>query len=304
MPQLHTDSRNLYDLFYSIRRKINEISASYWKDLEIYNWLNQGQQYIARKTLCLEKEVAVTTTEGTREYNLRTTTNPFSDIIDISESGVNYDINGSTTNNQELDYYPIWKLNKNFPGWRGVSNSIPQYYYYKKAQKAIGIYPEPNSSNAGAYLHINGYHFPKVLNAGTAAAGSATTLTLATGSATVPYPSPENDYYNDLYIEIYQGTGAGEMSKITDYVGSTRVCTVSFTATIDTTSVYGMIPQIPNEMHYLIELYGLWKALEKGGSRKVLANEYRNEFFQGLSLAIDETIDERDEVLIKDTYRG
>ena len=249
----------------------------------------------------MEKEVAITTVEGQREYDLRT--NSFADIIDISEAGVNFDVNGDASNNRELIYKPIWALNKEFSGWRGVSNSIPQYYYYRKGKKTIGLYPEPNSSNEGAYLHVNGYHFPKVLNAGTAAAGSATSLTLATGSSTVPYPSPENDYYNNLYIEIYSGTGAGEKSKITDYVGATRVCTVSFTATIDTTSVYGMVPEVNPEAHYLMELFAIAKAFEKGGSRTQLANNYMKQFYEGLGLFIGETIEENDELLMKDSYR-
>ena len=303
MPQRHSDSQNLYELFYSIRRKLNEVSASYWTDLEIYGWLNQAQQFIARKSKCLEKEVAVTTSEGVREYDLRTTTNSFADIIDISESGVNYDLNGSTSRNQPLDYTKISILNKKTPGWRSVSNSIPQKYYYKKASKTIGLYPEPNSSNAGLYLHVNGYYFPKILIAGTASSGSTTTLVMAEGSATVPYPSTTDDYYNGLYVEIYSGTGAGQRLKITDYVASTRTLTFATATSPDATSVFGFVPEISNESHYLMELYGLWKAYGKGGSRVTLANNYKAEFFEGLGMFIGETLEEDNEELIKETYR-
>lgn len=303
MPQRHSISKNLYEMFYQVRLKLLETTASRWTDLEIYNWLNQGQQYIARKSKCLEKEVAVTTTEGTREYDLKTTTNPFADIMDISESGVNYDVNASTSNNQTLTYKPIWELNKEFPGWRGVSNSIPQHYYYKKAQKTIGLYPEPNAANAGLYLHVNGYHLPKILNAGTAAAGTTTTLTLATGSATVPSPSITNDYYNGLYVEIYSGTGAGQKLLITDYVGSTRKITFATATTPSTDSVYGMVPEIPETATYLMELFALWHAYQKGGSRSTLAKSYKQDFFEGLELFMDETLEENEEELVKDTYR-
>lgn len=303
MPQLHTDIRNFYELFYTVRRRLSEVSASRWTDLEIYNWLNQAQQYIARKAKCLEKEVAVTTSEGIREYDLRTTTNDFSDIIDISESGVNYDINGSTSNNQSLEYTTIAQLNKESPGWRGVSNSIPQQYYYKKAVKTIGLYPEPNSSNAGAYLHVNGYYFPKILIAGTASSGSTTTLVMAAGSSTVPYPNPDDDYYNDLYLEIYSGTGTGQRLKITDYTASSRTLTFAIATAPDSTSVFGLVPEINPEAHYLMEIYALWKAFAKGGSRTTLANNYRAEFFSGLALFIGEGIEADSELLIKDTYR-
>lgn len=299
--QRHTISRNLYEMFYSVRSKLLETSSSRWLDLEIYGWLNEGQQLIARKSKCLEKEVAVTTTEGTREYDLRTTTNPFADIIDISEAGVNYDVNADTASNRDLIYKSIPSLNREFQGWRGVSNSIPQYYYYKKASKTIGLYPEPDDSNDGLYLHVNGYYLPKILNAGTAKAGTTTTLTLADGSSTVPYSSTTADYYNNLYIEIYGGTGAGESAKITDYDGAGK-CTVDFSTTPDTTSVYGMVPEIPEDACYLMVLYAMWQALEKGGSRTVLAKEYKQDFWNGLGLFMDETNEDNEEI-IKDSYR-
>jgi len=303
MPQRHSISKNLYEMFYNVRLKLLETTASFWTDLEIYDFLNEGQQYVSRKAKCLEKEVDVTTTEGTREYDLKTTTNSFSDIIDISESGVNFDANGSTSNNRELTYYPIWKLNRDFPGWRGVSNSIPQYYYFKKSSKTIGLYPEPNSSNAGSYLHVNGYHLPKILHAGTAEAGTTTTLTLAEGSSTVPYPSLTDDYYNGLYVEIYSGTGAGQKLLITDYTASTRKITFATATSPSTDSVYGMVPEIPETACYLMELYALWKLYEKGGSRTQLAMKYRQEFLDSLGLFMTETIEEDDEEFVKESYR-
>src|SRR3990167_9973335 len=300
----HSQSSNLYEQMQEVREALLEITASRWADLEIYNKLNQAQLNIVRKSLCLEKEIAITTSTGTREYDLRTTTNDFSDIIDISESGVNYDANGSTTNNRELTHKSIWELNKEFSGWRGVANSIPQHYYYRKHSKTIGIYPEPNSSNAGAYLHINGYYKPKILIAGTASSGSTTTLIMPAGSATVPYPSVTDDYYNNLYMEIYSGTGAGQKLKITDYTGSSRTLTFATATAPDSTSIFGSIPEIPEEAQYLMPLYALWKLLGKGGSRVSLANNYGQQYIAGLRDFIGETTEESGEALVKDSYRA
>lgn len=299
MPQLHDAGVNFYSQFYEVRRKLNEITASYWTDLEIYSWLNQGQLHIARKSKCLKKTVTVTTVSGTQEYDLKD--NSFADIMDISEDGV-YFYQGGTTYNK-LDYTTKWKLDRGSSGWRSVGSSTPTEFYYDKASKTIGLYPKPNSSNAGAYLFVGGYYKPAALNAGLAAAGSGTTLTLATGSSTVPYPNPANDYYNGLYMEIYAGTGAGDKAEITDYVGSTRVCTVNFTSTPDITSVYGMLPQIPEEAHYLMPLYAFAKAYEKGGSRTTLANNYWAQYNDGLLMFIGETLEEEDEELIRESYR-
>ena len=47
-----------------------------------------------------------------------------------------------------------------------------------------------------------------------------------------------DDYFNGATMWITTGTGNGEAALITDYVGSTRTATVSFTTTPDTTSYY------------------------------------------------------------------
>ena len=300
MSILHSQATNLYEQLQEVRETLQEASASRWADHEIYNKLNQGQLHIANKSLCLDKEVTVTTTSGTREYNLKTTTNDFSDIINISQAGVNYKINGTTY--LPLIYKTKQDLNKEYPNWQGQSSGIPQYYYYNKASKTIGLHPKPNASNAGAYLNINGYHKPKVLIAGTASSGSVTTLVMPQGSATVPYPKTSDDYYNSLYMEIYSGTGAGQKLLITDYVASSRTLTFATATAPDSTSIFGFCPEIPEEAQYLMPLYALWHTLNKGGSRVSLANNYRQEYIAGLSEFISETLEESNEVITRDSY--
>lgn len=296
----HSTATNLYEQAQEVRDTLQEASASRWTDHEIYSKLNEAQLHIVRKSLCLKKEVTVTTTEGTREYNLRTTTNDFSDIINISDDGVFFYVNGSTY--LPLTFKTKGQLNKEYPNWQGQSSGIPQFYYYNKATKTIGLHPKPNSSNAGAYLFINGYYKPKVLIAGTASSGSTTTLVMPAGSATVSYPSVSNDYYNSLYLEIYSGTGAGQKLLITDYVASTRTLTFATATAPDSTSVFGFCPEINEEAQYLMPLFALWKLLAKGGSRVNLANNYRQEYIAGLSEFIGESLDENDEVLQRDSY--
>ena len=77
-------------------------------------------------------------------------------------------------------------------------------------------------------------------NTGTAQAGSiGTTIKLAaTASAT-------DDIYNNMTVFISSGTGSGQIKTITDYVGSTKVATVStWTTTPDNTSVYEVMPAV------------------------------------------------------------
>lgn len=76
---------------------------------------------------------------------------------------------------------------------------------------------------------------------GTAASGTSTTIVLEASHG----HSADDDYYNNLIIEIVDGTGIGQSKTITDYTGSTRTCTVStWTTNPDNTSVY--------------EIYGGW----------------------------------------------
>jgi hypothetical protein len=72
---------------------------------------------------------------------------------------------------------------------------------------------------------------------GYARAATSNTITLAASASTY------NDRYNGQEIEILAGTGVGQIRTISDYVGSTRVATVSTSwSTIpDTTSQYGVI---------------------------------------------------------------
>ena len=77
-------------------------------------------------------------------------------------------------------------------------------------------------------------------NTGTAQAGStSTTINLAaTASAT-------DDIYNSMTVYISSGTGSGQIKVITDYVGSTKIATVSaWTTTPDNTSVYEVMPAV------------------------------------------------------------
>lgn len=75
---------------------------------------------------------------------------------------------------------------------------------------------------------------------GNAVAGAASAITLAAGDSAV------NDAYNNLTIKITGGTGVGQSRVISDYVGATKVATVSeaWTTPPDVTSVYSIDAQV------------------------------------------------------------
>ncbi len=77
----------------------------------------------------------------------------------------------------------------------------------------------------------------KAVRSNTATAGAATTITLDASASAV------NDFYINNIIAITGGTGAGQSRFITDYVGSTKVATVSTWATNpDNTSTFSIFP--------------------------------------------------------------
>lgn len=282
-----------------VRKTIGESSASFWSDLEIYNKLNQGQKDIAIKSRCLKKEVTVTTTASTQEYDLKD--NSFSDIIDIAEDGVYFKIAGVSY--QPLKYRTKKQLNTESPGWQGTAAGTPTYYYYDKSTKTIGLYPKPNSTNAGAYLFISGYYVPKILLAGTASSGTTAQIVFPAGSATLAYPNPINDYYNNLWLEIYSGTGAGQKVEITDYTASSRTALATFATAPDSSSIFGFIPQMPSEAHYLMVYYAIGNLWGKGGSRTKLAFSYLKQYYDGLALFISDFMQTDDEEIVRSSYR-
>lgn len=84
-----------------------------------------------------------------------------------------------------------------------------------------------NPDSTSTYRILSGYE-------DTAQAGAATTITLASGE------SATDDFYNGMLVRITGGTGSGQVRRITDYVGSTKVATVdsAWATNPDNTSTY------------------------------------------------------------------
>ena len=83
----------------------------------------------------------------------------------------------------------------------------------------------------------------------------STTEVILPATPTLGTTSTENDYYNGATIRI-----AGVKSKITDYVGSTRACTVAFTVAPAISAVYDIVCDIPEQHHEAICIYAAIKA--------------------------------------------
>jgi hypothetical protein len=79
----------------------------------------------------------------------------------------------------------------------------------------------------------------QVIRSSTAQAGASTTVTLDASASAV------DDFYNDTLVHVLAGTGAGQSRLITDYVGSTKVATVSsaWVTTPSSDSEFVILPQ-------------------------------------------------------------
>jgi len=115
-------------------------------------------------------------------------------------------------------------------------NEYISIYYYQDGmlRKVHGCQGKVTfNMEAGNKMMANFTFTGHQMSYGTAQAGASTTITLV-GTA-----SAVDDTYNGQTIEIIAGTGAGQSKTISDYVGSTKVATVStWTTTPDNTSVY------------------------------------------------------------------
>jgi hypothetical protein len=120
-------------------------------------------------------------------------------------------------------------------------------WYYRNG--IIEAVPNPGAVTNGWRMWIQ-WNVPN-LHTGTAAGGADTTMTLASNV----WVDKRNDYYNNIVTYIVSGTGADEYATITDYVGSTRVATIDFATTPDTTSIYAMESPVPEQWHDVI-VYG------------------------------------------------
>jgi hypothetical protein len=109
---------------------------------------------------------------------------------------------------------------------------------------------EVNAASFSGNLRLYYIRRPPGFIKGTATAGAADTITLATA----PAPEIRDDYYNLCYMRLKAGTGAGERAQITDYDGSGLVTTVDFATTPDNTSVYATESELPEGHNEIVAM--------------------------------------------------
>jgi len=118
------------------------------------------------------------------------------------------------------DLQPVRITRTSDTAWTATSitfDSIPKYAFDIDFHTNNGSTLTPSAVSGNVTLTASTTHH----DSGAAQAGTSTTITLkSTASAT-------DDIYNGMYVTITSGTGTGQIRIIEDYVGSTKVATVT-----------------------------------------------------------------------------
>lgn len=118
------------------------------------------------------------------------------------------------------DLQPVRITRTSDTAWTATSitfDAIPKFAYDIDFHTNNGSTLTPSAVSGNVTLTASTTHH----DSGAAQAGSSSTITLkSTASAT-------DDVYNGMYVTITSGTGTGQIRIIEDYVGSTKVATVT-----------------------------------------------------------------------------
>jgi hypothetical protein len=130
------------DLETRVRTYLNEVSASFYSQAEIWRWLSIAAKDIAQKTLCIRRVLDAVTVSGVR--NVATNAYKVIHVEYIPSAG------------------PAVMLSKIDPlrvGHYPVNGTTPQYWF--EFGDAIGIEPLPNEAH---YLRLYVADLPKMAN--------------------------------------------------------------------------------------------------------------------------------------------
>lgn len=259
------------DLFTRVRDDLNATAANQkWQDAQVYRYLNRAYRKVYGEQITMFeawglKRGTISVVAGTELYDLPTDLKKIA-LVEYLYNGVYYPIHA-------IDLHDTYQyLSQTDPF---LNNPENRRYY--ELDKQIGIVPKPTSPVTAA-IRVTYYPMAGEIHSGVVAAAGATTVTLAstgnTGAA-----SADDDRYNGQNMAIISGTGAGQVAQITDYVGATKVATVTFVTPPNTTSVYAIFPRTERELDELIILQADRDLclVHDPGSAKMFAEAYQIE---------------------------
>lgn len=227
------------NLIQQCRNYLSEPTAEEWTDSTLLAYINFEEDYLFSELILswgdfLIEEIFINSVANQERYALPELLYAFRRVSIL-------------LNDTYYPLYPLRSLNSiSEAGLRG-------WYLYNRS---IGIRPAPNSSIQN-YIKIDGIRYIRRSIMGTAQGGSENTITL-TSSADY-----RDDYYNNVRIQIIDGTGAGQRRTITDYNGTTKVAIVdsNWTTIPDATSTFAIESVLPDFMQDVLVLGACKRAL-------------------------------------------
>ena len=236
---------NAVDLVSLVRRKVKDASSEIWTDAEILEYADEALE-----------ELFITARLAGGEHLLETDTwapADFTEIetdvwsIEIAEKIAavrRIEVQGADTNASFMEL-PQIELEERGTSKGAFSSHAPVWY---RAGGDRTIFIEGTLNSFPIIRHWYYRRWPP-MHSGTADSGSASTLALdatPTGITTL-----RDDLYNGIYIELLVSQ---DLRKISDFVGSTRVATVTpdFTVTVDNTVTYALVSPLEPEHNSLL----------------------------------------------------
>lgn len=235
---------NCKDLIDQVRTTLDEggITSGKWSDTEIVRAINHAKDHWVNVINTINPGIlgkppeTITYVSGTELYDLP------GDVDSIKRIEL-------VTTKEAVELIDVGQK-EIYRASNDIFDSRPCYYIWGRQIGLINV-----TGNVTIYFHkrVPDLHY------GTAVTGGSTTTLIfdatpngsSSGDHTV---KKQDDYYIGAYIDIYSGTGSPQVLKITDYTGSTRTATFATATANDTTSLYALKYDLPNEVDICVVL--------------------------------------------------
>ena len=238
---------NAYDMLAQVRSNLNETTADHWTDIELMRHVNFSQNKLA---------MHLSMAPGNWLIKVATVT-PASGVITLpSDCAKPLYIEEVTSGTPVLFKTSVQDRRQARQFGTSLNNWATEAY-------TLASTIEVNQSDYATQCYLWYQMTVPDLITATADTGSTSNSIIIPTTAS-PGPSYTDDYYNNSYLEVRDGTGEGTRAQITDYVASTRALTV--TGTFSTDSVFGMVSRLPEQGHPLMVLEATCSAMAKPSS--------------------------------------
>ncbi len=215
---------NAYRMLEDLRDNVGEQVAAKWDDPKLLRELNKSQDKAKKLFMQAPGDWLVSSESVTPSSSVITLPRKCAKPVHLEETSSKAEISFDTTVRERM-------LTRAAPS--GLDGGTLDAYMLKDS---IVVNRTGYATVCTLWYELR---IPK-LNAGTASAGGAKSITL------INEPSLIDDYYNGVGIEIVSGTGEETRTTIDDYTGSTLTAT-TVAGTFSESSIYGTISELPGD---------------------------------------------------------